>query len=286
MPHDRYVLDHATEAWTTDPIGGAAIDFVLNARTTITVSPAGETMPTNPCPDDYNYDARESERLNPQPRERVLRSTRAPTENVDAHRDFDGFDVDEELARLRLALNDGSMVASAFIREAFANIDAWLVREGTSPKGWRYSPRVEVPLRDPMPCLYSDTERLFATATDLAETEWADETLRLRAIVFLARTAQRMVENRDAFEANRENAERQAEREELLFNAQRESDKRTAEYDLAMARAQEKVNRMHEEYTRVEQQRESDRAEYARELKRIAQEHATTARVPKRRRGK
>lgn len=255
-PADRYVLDHATEVWTTDPIS-AVLDFVLNARTAITVSPAGEPMPNDPCPPDCNSDSRQNERQNPQPRERVLRSTRAflAEKGEDARRDFDGFDVDEELARMRVALADGSMVSSAFIREAFENIDEWLVRDGDLPRAWN----VPVVLPNPMPCLYSDSERLLATAADLAECEWSDETLRLRAIVFLARTGQRMRENDAAVEANRESAERQFEalreaedrqRADRVVEATREMEykrleaeerRHAAERDVAMARETQRI---------------------------------------------
>lgn len=82
------------------------------------------------------YHAREDERQHPKPRQRVLKSTRTGKPGSDTHRDMDGFDVDEELARLRLALRRPSVLDPAtarFIREAFRNIDEHLVREGTLP---------------------------------------------------------------------------------------------------------------------------------------------------------
>ncbi len=62
----------------------------------------------------------------------LLVSTRS-NENVDARRDFDGFEIETELERLRLGLRSGNL---DFIREAFGNIDEWLSREGRFPVEW------------------------------------------------------------------------------------------------------------------------------------------------------
>jgi hypothetical protein len=86
-----------------------------------------------------DYDAREDERQHPKPKQRVLTSTRVGKPGSDAHRDMDGFDVDEELARLRIALQRPTVLNPAtagFIREAFRNIDEHLVRGGTPPTAW------------------------------------------------------------------------------------------------------------------------------------------------------
>ncbi len=71
-----------------------------------------------------------------------LKTTRSH-ESVDAHRDMDGFDEDEELARLRRALAATTSVAPgedqelyAFIAEAFGNIDEHLRRGGKPPRAW------------------------------------------------------------------------------------------------------------------------------------------------------
>jgi hypothetical protein len=64
-------------------------------------------------------------------------------ENPDAHRDMDGFDVNEELARLRRAVKEVETAAPGenlelykFIVEAFSNIDESLRREGDLPRPW------------------------------------------------------------------------------------------------------------------------------------------------------
>lgn len=71
-----------------------------------------------------------------------LHSTRSDA-NVDAHRDMDGFDVGEELARLRRAVKEAECVSPEespelyrFIVEAFGNIDESLRREGDLPRAW------------------------------------------------------------------------------------------------------------------------------------------------------
>lgn len=65
-------------------------------------------------------------------RETKITSTRSNA-SVDARRDFDGFAVDEELARLRRALRDGQWRAAA---ELTANIDEHLSRGGSLPVAW------------------------------------------------------------------------------------------------------------------------------------------------------
>ncbi len=72
-----------------------------------------------------------------------LTSTRS-NKNEDARRDMDGFDVDEELARLRRAVKEVESVkpkqklkAHRFIAEAFANIDEHLLRLGGLPETWK-----------------------------------------------------------------------------------------------------------------------------------------------------
>ena len=69
-----------------------------------------------------------------------LKTTRSHA-NEDAHRDGDGFDVDEELARLRRAVKEAKSDSSKallleFIVEAFGNIDEHLLREGDLPRTW------------------------------------------------------------------------------------------------------------------------------------------------------
>ena len=51
----------------------------------------------------------------------------------DARRDFDGFDVDEELRRLRLAMRDAQWRSAA---ELTSNIDEYLCRGGSLPVAW------------------------------------------------------------------------------------------------------------------------------------------------------
>lgn len=71
-----------------------------------------------------------------------LTSTRS-NEDEDAHRDMDGFSVNEELARLRRAVKEVESVKPErelrlhrFIAEAFANIDEHLRRLGQLPEAW------------------------------------------------------------------------------------------------------------------------------------------------------
>jgi hypothetical protein len=98
------------------------------------------------CP----YPGREAARVEERTRMTVWESTRADPSQVDAHRDFDGFDVDLELARLRSALAtlriklhasktlDASVPNELllFIATAAENIDEWLLRGGSLPKAW------------------------------------------------------------------------------------------------------------------------------------------------------
>jgi hypothetical protein len=72
----------------------------------------------------------------------TLHTTRSH-EDEDAHRDFDDFDVNEELARLRRAVKEAEDTSPAeaqdlykFIVEAFGNIDEHLQREGNLPRAW------------------------------------------------------------------------------------------------------------------------------------------------------
>jgi len=78
----------------------------------------------------------------------------------DAHRDMDGFDQDEELARLRRAVEETKGSAPddrpqlfRFIVEAFSNIDEQLQRLGPLPHAWVGSARTwvgtESPVRGP-----------------------------------------------------------------------------------------------------------------------------------------
>jgi len=81
-------------------------------------------------------------------------STRSNT-NEDARRDFDGFDIDEELRRLRLALRDGRWRVAA---ELAANLDEHLCRGGSLPVAW-LGPS----------CMQGDADRT-ARLRDTAET--------------------------------------------------------------------------------------------------------------------
>jgi hypothetical protein len=62
----------------------------------------------------------------------MITSTRSNT-NEDARRDFDDFDVDEELRRLRDALRRGQWRVAA---ELSANLDEHLARGGSLPVAW------------------------------------------------------------------------------------------------------------------------------------------------------
>jgi len=62
----------------------------------------------------------------------VVISTRS-SESADAHRDFDNFDVDEELRRFRVALRQEDWRAAS---ELAANIDESLSRGGDIPVAW------------------------------------------------------------------------------------------------------------------------------------------------------
>lgn len=100
---------------------------------------------TTGCPPQCGYGARQDQLDAPTPKERVFNSTCAPMNgdpDNDAYRDMDGFDVDEELARLRLAIREPMFVGpkatklARFVAEAFHNIDRSLVREGDRPQAW------------------------------------------------------------------------------------------------------------------------------------------------------
>ena len=72
-----------------------------------------------------------------------LTSTRSGKKDADARRDFDGFDVDEELRRLLAAVSAGAralgmtpLATLEFAAEALGNIDEWLTRGGALPKRW------------------------------------------------------------------------------------------------------------------------------------------------------
>jgi hypothetical protein len=100
------------------------------------------TLPPIPkSPDRCNYD--ENMRQLGADRERLLnlQTTRHGLTGSDAWRDFDSFDVNEELSRLRRALvepldgkNDPSVLK--FVYTAIANIDEHLLRGGPLPKAW------------------------------------------------------------------------------------------------------------------------------------------------------
>jgi hypothetical protein len=62
----------------------------------------------------------------------TIMSTRS-NKSEDARRDFDGFDVDEELRRFRSALRQGQWRAAA---ELAANLDEHLCRGGSLPVAW------------------------------------------------------------------------------------------------------------------------------------------------------
>lgn len=61
-----------------------------------------------------------------------MESTRS-TKSVDSHRDMDGFDVDEELRRFRVAKDQGDWELA--VRLA-SNIDEYLRRGGPWPVEW------------------------------------------------------------------------------------------------------------------------------------------------------
>lgn len=97
------------------------------------------------CPvDDCPYPERAEAFEYPKPKRDILESTRS-RKSEDAHRDFDDFDVDEELARMRRASRlirmstyaETTRQATAFICEAMVNIDEWIVRGGNLPAAWR-----------------------------------------------------------------------------------------------------------------------------------------------------
>ena len=88
-----------------------------------------------------------------------LKTTRSNA-NPDAHRDMDGYDENEELARLRRAVAEAKRVPPTenpalyrFIVVAIVNIDESLQRLGPLPHAWVGSARTwvgtEKPLRSP-----------------------------------------------------------------------------------------------------------------------------------------
>jgi hypothetical protein len=62
----------------------------------------------------------------------VITSTRSKASD-DARRDFEGFDVDEELRRFRKALRQAQWRIAA---ELAANLDEYLTRGGSRPQAW------------------------------------------------------------------------------------------------------------------------------------------------------
>ena len=89
------------------------------------------------CPEEgCSYDAPTTELDAALSRPVLLASTRSYADD-DAHRDFDEFDVNEELSRLRRALREEATPAvTNFIVTAIGNIDEWIVRGGPLPKAW------------------------------------------------------------------------------------------------------------------------------------------------------
>jgi hypothetical protein len=90
----------------------------------------------------------------------TLKSTRS-NRNADARRDFDGFDVDEELVRFRFALKQGDWRAAA---ELAANIDEHLSRSGPLPVAWLG-----------LPCEYSSIGSRIRGALDRAKMMKSDQ---------------------------------------------------------------------------------------------------------------
>lgn len=85
-----------------------------------------------------------------------LKTTRSNASG-DAHRDMDGFDQDEELARLRRAVEETKSVSPTenpalyqFIVETFGNIDEQLQRLGPLPHAWVGSARTWVGTEKPI----------------------------------------------------------------------------------------------------------------------------------------
>ena len=93
---------------------------------------------------------------------KAIVSTRSNV-NEDARRDFDGFDADEELSRLRRALRDGTWRVAA---ELMANLDEHLCRGGSLPVAW-LGPA----------CMQEDADleaRLQSTRAAAARMAWED----------------------------------------------------------------------------------------------------------------
>lgn len=66
----------------------------------------------------------------------ILKTTRSNSSG-DAHRDFDGFDVDVELDRFRRATQaPAGEERDVFLIQAMMNIDEYLMRGGPLPAAW------------------------------------------------------------------------------------------------------------------------------------------------------
>jgi len=107
----------------------------------------------------------------------ILKSTRSNA-NEDARRDFDDFDVNEELCRARRALHEVDKGEDAerspdalhsFAAECFLNIDEWLSRGGDLPSAWqgRFPFAGAMP---PRPVSGNDVRDLWVKAVTLAKT--------------------------------------------------------------------------------------------------------------------
>jgi len=88
------------------------------------------------CPNDCTYDKDNDEMKNPQPKERIFKTTRTGEPGSDEYRDFSGWNVEEELARLRLAIKEWTPEAIDFARIAIKNLDENFVRWGLMPRSW------------------------------------------------------------------------------------------------------------------------------------------------------
>jgi len=107
----------------------------------------------------------------------ILKSTRSNA-NEDARRDFDDFDVNEELCRARRALHEVDKgedterspdALHSFAAECFLNIDEWLSRGGDLPSAWRgrFPFAGAMP---PRPVSGNDVKDLWVKAVSLAKT--------------------------------------------------------------------------------------------------------------------
>jgi hypothetical protein len=102
----------------------------------------------------------------------LLPSTRSH-ESADAHRDFDHFDPDEELRRMRWAFKksiDAKMTtgerrdALRLVVEMAMNLDESLTRQGTLPRAWAYAKRPAMPGTD-RPCHVKTCRVVLATGS-------------------------------------------------------------------------------------------------------------------------